>query len=188
MIQTQHGPDKQRLLPISTARSTSGGKSMKRAAVPPRVLGTRPVRWSIAITCAMAIALVAFFTTPVARAQDNGTITGTVTDASGALVPNANVSVTNTATNQTRETVSNSAGAYRFANVGIGTYNLTVVAQGFQKYTRSGIVVNVAATVEADATLAVGSQAQTVSVSADALQVQTETSEVSTLISGQQVE
>ena len=162
---------------------------MKRAAVPPAVPGKRPVHWSVAITCATAIALIAFlgFTAPVAWAQDNATITGTITDASGALVPNANITVTNTATNQSRETISNTAGAYRFANVGNGNYTLTVVGKGFQKYTKSGIVVNVAQTVEADATLTVGSQTQTISVSADALQVQTETSEVSTLISGEQV-
>jgi hypothetical protein len=125
---------------------------------------------------------------PLAWGQDNGTITGFVTDTSGALVPNAKISLTSTATGQIRETVSNAAGNYRFANVGIGIYTLSILAQGFQKYERTGIQVNVAGTVEADAVLSVGSQTQTVEVAADALQVQTETSEVSTLISGQQVE
>ena len=119
--------------------------------------------------------------------QDNATITGFVTDTSGALVPNAAITLINTATNQARETVSNSAGTYRFANVGIGTYTLNIVASGFQKYTKTGVIVNVAQTIEADATLAVGNQTQTVTVAADALQVQTETSEVSTLINGEQV-
>jgi hypothetical protein len=129
-----------------------------------------------------------FFCAPPLRAQDNATINGTVTDSSGALVPNAQLSLTNQATNQVREVVSNTAGAYRFANVGIGNYTLAVNAQGFQKYTKTNIVVNVAQTLEENVTLSVGSQAQTVTVAADALQVQTETSEVSTLISGQQVE
>ena len=62
------------------------------------------------------------------------------------------------ATGQKRETISNTSGTYRFANVGVGTYTLTVVAKRFQKYTKTGIVVNVAATVEADAAMAVGSQ------------------------------
>jgi len=134
------------------------------------------------------IAVIAFLLLlPSAMAQDNGTITGFVTDSSGALVPNAAITLANAATNQSRETVSNSTGAYRFASVGIGTYTLKIVASGFQAYTKTGIVVNVAATVEADAVLAVGNQTQTVTVAADALQVQTETSEVSTLISGEQV-
>jgi len=123
-----------------------------------------------------------------AWSQDNATITGLVTDPSGAVVPNGSITITNNATNQSRETVSNGAGSYRFANVGVGTYTMTVVAQGFQKYSKTGIVVNVAQTLEQDAVLSVGSQAQTVTVTADALQVQTETSEVSTLISGTQVE
>jgi len=68
------------------------------------------------------------------------------------------------------------------------TYTLDATASGFQKYTKTGIVVNVAATLEEDISFKVGSATQTVSVQAEALQTQTETSEVSTLISGQQVE
>ncbi len=120
--------------------------------------------------------------------QDNATVTGTVLDSSGAVVPNASITLTNPSTGQARATVSNGAGIYRFANVGIGTYTLNAVASGFEKFSRAGIVVNVAQTVEADVTLAVGSAAQTVTVAADALQVQTETSEVSTLINGEQVQ
>jgi len=67
-----------------------------------------------------------------AWSQDNATITGLVTDPSGAVVPNGSITLTNNATNQSRETVSNAAGSYRFANVGVGTYTMTVVAQGFQ--------------------------------------------------------
>ena len=142
--------------------------------------------WKIPHACFVFLALLSVLA-PGAWAQDNATITGLITDASGALVPNANITITQNATGQKRETISNSSGTYRFANVGIGTYTMTVVAKGFQNYSKTGIVVNVAATVEADAALAVGSQTQTVTVAADALQVQTETSEVSTLISGDQV-
>ena len=142
--------------------------------------------WKFPHACFTILALL-FLLAPVAWAQDNATITGFITDASGALVPNANIALTHDATGQTRETISNSAGTYRFANVGVGTYTVTVTAKSFQKYSKTGIVVNVAATVEADAVLAVGSQTQTVTVAADSLQVQTETSEVSTLISGDQV-
>jgi hypothetical protein len=133
--------------------------------------------------CAMLIAL-----TSSVFAQENATINGTVTDPSGAVVANAAISITNPATGQVRQTASNSAGEYRFANVGIGNYTLSASAQGFEKYTKTGIVVNVAQALEENIAFVVGSQAQTVEVAADALQVQTETSEVSTLISGQQVE
>jgi hypothetical protein len=144
---------------------------------------TEPARLSAPVWLPLTVLLLVF--TPVAQSQDNATITGFVNDPSGAVVPNASITLTNTATGQSRETVSNPSGSFRFANVGIGTYTMAVSAQGFQKYSKTGIVVNVAQTVEQDAVLAVGSQAQTVT---DALQVQTETSEVSTLISGTQVE
>ena len=136
----------------------------------------------------LAIAAALLFFAPAAmHAQDNATITGTVADASGAVVPNAALSLENPATGQTRETKSNEAGAFRFANIAVGTYTLSATASGFQKSTRTGIVVNVAQTVAADMTLTVGSAEQSVTVEAQALQVQSETSEVSTLISGEQV-
>jgi hypothetical protein len=124
---------------------------------------------------------------PAAWAQDNATINGTVVDPSGAVVPNAQVNLTNPATGETRQSTSNGAGAYRFANVGIGSYTLAASVAGFEKYSKTDIVVHVAQTLEENITLAVGSQGQTVTVQADSLQVQTETSDVSTLISGQQV-
>jgi len=151
-----------------------------------RVPVTERPAWRYLTVC---LAFIAMLLVPTSRAwgQDNATINGTVVDASGALVPNAAISLTNPATGQARQVTSNSAGAYRFANVGVGTYTLSTSVSGFQKYTKTGIVVNVAATLEEDVTLTVGSQQQTVTVEADALQVQSESSEVSTLISGQQV-
>jgi Carboxypeptidase regulatory-like domain len=162
---------------------------MKQTAVSqPATAGQRWAGWSIPCAIVLALVAVLVFAAPAARAQDNATINGTVTDASGAVVPNAAITLTNPATGQKRDAVSNSTGAFRFASMGVGTYTMDVTAQGFEKFTKTGIVVNVAQTVEADATLTVGSTAQTVTVAADALQVQTETSEVSNLISGQQVE
>jgi hypothetical protein len=120
-------------------------------------------------------------------AQDNATITGTVLDPSGASVANAAIKITNVATGQVRQVTSNSAGVYVFPNVGVGTYNLSATASGFQEYKKTGIVVNVAQTLSADVTLAVGSSEQSITVEAQALQVQSESNEVSSLISGQQV-
>jgi hypothetical protein len=127
-----------------------------------------------------------FFTSGIS-AQENATITGTVTDPSGAVVPNVTISLTNPATGQVRNASSNTSGIYTFSNVGIGNFTLSAAGTGFQTFTRTGIVVNVAQSLKEDITLAVGSQGQTVTVRADALQVQSETSELSTLISGEQV-
>ncbi len=125
---------------------------------------------------------------PNTWAQENATINGTVTDASGAVLSHAQISLTNSGTGQEREDVTNASGAYRFGNLGIGSYTLKATSPGFQTYTKTGIEVNVAQTLEENIALQVGSQTQTVSVQANALQIQTETSEVSTLMTGQQVE
>jgi hypothetical protein len=122
-----------------------------------------------------------------AWAQDNATLSGTVADPSGSVVANANISLTNSATGQVRQVTTNTSGVYLFANVGVGRYKLEASAQGFQKYSKTDIQVNVAQTLEANISLAVGNQEVSVTVEADALQVQTETNEVSNLISGEQV-
>lgn len=122
-----------------------------------------------------------------ARAQENAIITGTVTDPSGAAVPNVAISLTNQATGQVRQSISNREGIYSFGNVGVGRFTLTASSAGFQKVIRTDIVVNTAQTLKEDVALAVGSEGQTVTVQANALQVQTETSEISNLISGAQV-
>ncbi len=145
----------------------------------------RLMRGYLGLCCALIAMLLAL--APAGRGQDNATITGTVTDPTGAVVPNAAINLVNPATNQMRQDTSNSAGSYRFPNVGVGTYTLSASASGFQKFSRTGIVVHPAQTLAEDIALTVGSQQQTVTVAADALQVQSETSEVSTLISGEQV-
>src|SRR5512146_575083 len=146
--------------------------------------GLRRQGWGVFSILLIALALLVV---PGAWAQDNATISGTATDASGAVVPNATITLTNIATGVVRQSTVNSVGAYRFVNIAAGNYTLSATATGFQKFTKTGIVVNVAQTVEQNVTFSVGSESQTVTVQADALQVQTETSEVSTLISGEQV-
>src|SRR6516164_2825476 len=90
----------------------------------------------------LALAVVLLVLTPRSWAQDNASISGTVTDASGAVVANAAVSVTNYGTGIKRETTANAVGAFHFGNIGAGTYTLNTTAAGFQKYTKTGIVVN----------------------------------------------
>ncbi len=144
-----------------------------------------PSRAAAALCLATLLAFASL--APLARAQENATITGTITDSSGAVVPNASITLTNPSTGQSRQSISNTAGEYNFVNVGVGHFNLIATAPSFQKYTKTDIVVNVAQTLEENVVLTAGSQGETVTVQADALQVQTETSELSSLISGEQV-
>src|SRR5271156_3882371 len=139
------------------------------------------------VSRAMILFGLTFLLVSGAWAQENATITGTVTDSSGAVVPNVTITLTNQATGQVRTTTSNSNGVYLFANMGVAQYTLAASATGFVKFTRTGIVVNVDQSLKEDVTLTVGSEKETVTVQADALQVQSETSELSTLITGEQV-
>jgi hypothetical protein len=139
-------------------------------------------RFILASVVALALVLA-----PHLWAQENATISGTVLDPSGAAVPNAAISLTNPATGQVRQTVSNNDGIYLFANVGVGNFTLSATASGFVNYNKTGIVVNTGQTLKDDIPLTIGATGQTVTVQADALQVQTETNELSNLISGQQV-
>lgn len=121
------------------------------------------------------------------NAQENATITGTVVDSTDAVVPNVEITLTNVATGQVRKTTTDSSGIYLFANVGVGRFTVDAAVKGFQRYTKTDLVVNTAQTLRQDFKLVIGSESETVTVEADALQLQSETSEVSNLITGEQV-
>jgi hypothetical protein len=142
----------------------------------------RRSRFAFTVMLSMALLLI-----PCAWAQENATITGTVMDATNAAVTNAEITLTNTATSQERKATSNSEGIFLFVNVGVGKFTLSTTAKGFQKYTKTDIMVNTAQTLKEEVILTVGSEAQTVTVEAEALVLQSETNEISNLISGAQV-
>jgi hypothetical protein len=146
-----------------------------------------PIRMKIrtASLCALMVSMLLLGGT--ARSQTTSAMTGTVTDPSGAVVTNAQVEAANEETGSKQTTTSNGDGLYVLPGLAVGHYTLTVTAPGFSTYKRTGVVVNVAQTLREDVHLAVGANSQTVTVQAAALQVQSETNEVSTLISGQQV-
>ncbi|KAA6458754.1 hypothetical protein DYQ86_19620 [Acidobacteria bacterium AB60] len=135
------------------------------------------------------ILVLAFFLLGAAGlfAQENAAISGSVTDATGAVIPNAKITITNVSTGDARTMTSNAAGLYDFAGLNHGIYNLTVDAQGFKLYEKTGIVVNVASTTPANVVMEIGASSQTVTVEANALHLQTESNEVSNLITGEQI-
>ncbi len=109
-----------------------------------------------------------------AQVAGTGTIQGTVQDPTGALIPNAIVTLTDVATHVKRVAQSDSSGTYTFPNISIGTYDASISAKGFQTYVKSGNVLEVGSNIAINATLTVGSQEQTVQVAADGLALQTE--------------
>lgn len=119
----------------------------------------------------------------VVLAQGNATLTGTVTDQQGAVVPNANVTATNVATNVPTSTQTTDAGLYRFPTLPVGAYKISVEATGFKSSLVENVVLTVGQTVTQDIKLEVGVQAETVTVVAGGEQLaQTAESSVSELL------
>jgi hypothetical protein len=109
-----------------------------------------------------------------------GSIIGNVIDASNASVPGAVVRLTQIETNQTRELVTNSSGAYLYTDAPAGTYRVTITKEGFQSFTARDITVRNNTVTRVDATLNVGAANQTVEVMAQAAALQTDRADVHT--------
>jgi hypothetical protein len=126
-------------------------------------------------------------TSSVAYSQGTATIVGTVTDPTGAAVPSAKVTVTNAGTGLARSTTTNETGNYAAPQLTIGKYNVKVEAPGFRTYELTGVTLNVNDTVRTDAALQVGETKESVTVEANAVQVQADTSEVSQTVTAAMV-
>ncbi len=120
---------------------------------------------------------------------ESGQITGTVKDKTGAVVANAKVTVTAVETNVSRTGTTNASGNYTFPSLKPAVYKVTIEAPGFAKFVRT-LTVNVAADVEVSAVLNVGGSSTVVEVSADAasVNVNTENSTISTVITTSDLE
>ncbi|MDQ6699740.1 MAG: carboxypeptidase-like regulatory domain-containing protein, partial [Acidobacteriota bacterium] len=133
---------------------------------------------STRFSTASAFALALFLGTLHAQST-LGTITGLVTDSSGAVIPNSVVVVTNTATGAKAQTVTSSTGNYVVPNLQVGPYEVNVAISGFKAWSRSGIKVSSNDNLRIDVTLEVGQTSERVSVSAEAPPLKTESTEVS---------
>src|SRR5580692_4874018 len=119
---------------------------------------------------------------------EDGSLIGTIHDASGAVVPNATITVTNVNTGITAKVASNSSGDYEVPSLHVGVYSIKAEATGFASAEAKNISIAVGARQQIDLTLNVGQAAATVEVSDVALQVETTTSERGQSISGYQTE
>jgi hypothetical protein len=114
-----------------------------------------------------------------------GTLSGNVTDASQATIPDSKVVVTELNTGLSREEVSNSEGTYTFSSLPPGSYTITISAPGFERYVKTGVVVNANEQARADASLSPGSVNATVTVQAQAATLQTDRADVHTDLSSE---
>ena len=115
------------------------------------------------------------------------TIVGTVTDPSGAVVPGAKVTAINTDKNQTTDVTSNDAGQFAFPTLGIGHYNVKAEVSGFKAFEQNGINLEVGDHTRVDVKLEVGNTKESVTVEAEAVAVQSESGEVSDVITGKEM-
>src|SRR5215472_15213017 len=118
-----------------------------------------------------------------------GTILGTVTDATGALVSGAKVTAKNVATGLERFTQTSADGSYSIPELPIGTYTVTISQTGFQQSVTTGVVVDVAGERRVDAALKTGKATETIEVSGELLpQIETTTNELGGVLTSQTVE
>ncbi len=121
-------------------------------------------------------------------AQDTGSISGTVLDNTGAVVPGADVVISNTSEGIVRKTATGATGDYLVAGLPAGAYDLSVASKGFKRFEARGIVLRIAQKARADATLTVGSIETSVTViGADISQVETDTSELAGTVTAKQI-
>src|SRR5216683_922880 len=119
--------------------------------------------------------------------SDRGTIAGTVEDSSGGVVDGATITATGVETGTVYTTTSTSTGAYRFAGLVLGHYNIVVTAKGFKVSTLTGVEVQVNSTASLDINLQAGDVKETVTVLADAPTVESSTSEMGTVVGAKEI-
>jgi hypothetical protein len=143
--------------------------------------------------CAPTVSLVfsvllLFPGTSYAQYHVNGTISGTITDPSGAAISGATVTAENTLNGTSQTTKTNTTGAYLFSDVPPATYTITVQMTGFQTCVARGVILDPAASRTSSCKLQVGSTSQTVEVQGNALQVDTSNAQINSVINSEQIE
>ncbi len=148
-----------------------------------------PVWIGRAASAVVLLFLIAFAAQRPAYSQVSATLSGTVTDPTGAAVPNAAVTLRNQATSDVRSATSNGSGVFNFPALNPGTYTLHLEAPGFKAWERADIVLNAADQRKVPGIqLQVGAQTQEVTVSADASAVAVDNAERTTVLSNADIE
>ena len=135
------------------------------------------------LRCLATLALSAI--TAAAQVAPTASLTGSVTDPSGAAVPNAGVTLTNLETGFERAVAAQTDGSYAFTQVPVGLYRVEASSGGFAKYSQSGIRLNVNTPAALDIRLALGAVGETISVTADTVMVNTQSGALSQVVQQQ---
>jgi len=141
---------------------------------------------ALARYCAFALCLLA--TAAIALPQsDRGDIAGTVLDSSGAAVANAKITATGAETGTVYTTTSTATGAYRIPDMQVGAYNVSITSAGFKTAEKTSVVVQINTITSLDFTLQPGAVTETLTVVASEPTLNTETSEIGTVVSTRQI-
>jgi hypothetical protein len=146
------------------------------------------LRISQVLCIAIAIVLVALASSTYAQNTNIGAISGVVTDPTGAVVPDAAVTVTNQSTNVSNTVTTGSEGFYSLESLTAGQYTVTVLKAGFEQSITKDMQIDPGMRRANNVTLKVGSTSTGITVTADAVQVNTETSESSGTITAEQID
>jgi hypothetical protein len=123
----------------------------------------------------------------VVSADTGGSISGTVTDQTGAVCPDTTVTALNLDTTVQQTTKTNANGFYTLTNLPVGRYEIEIIREGFKPYKRTGLVIDVNAALREDITLTMGEQSEEVVVSDTAVHVETESSQMGEVVTGAQI-
>ncbi len=123
-------------------------------------------------------------TLPILWGSVMGSISGTVSDSSGAVIPGAGVAALNTGTGVKESTKTNAQGFYSLPALPVGHYNLSIQAQGFKEYVETGLVLDVNTALRVDASLEVGQVTEKVNVSSTVVHVETTNTQMGEVIGG----
>lgn len=139
-------------------------------------------------TAAVATFLLTLLALTAYAQRGRGTVLGTVTDATGAVVPGAIVTITNTATNVVTNAITNDDGNFVAPNLNVGSYTVAATKTGFKKALRSGLTLEVDQRAEINLTLETGAVTETVEVSSQVSLVDTTTATFGKVIENRRVE
>jgi hypothetical protein len=146
------------------------------------VLGDLASAKSTLLFLGVALLVLLISAGPLGAQVQTAAISGTATDASGAVLVGAQVQATNTTTNASQSATTDAQGRYRIADLAVGVYNVKASHEGFRTVIHKDVTLAVGSSVNLDFSLPVGQAAETVSVEASVSRVETETSELSALI------
>src|SRR5712692_5364580 len=134
----------------------------------------------VAVLSALALVLT---TATVVRAQVGGSVSGTVKDSTGGVMPGVSVTATNVVVGNKFDTTTDGQGLFSFPKLPVGRYDLTFQIDGFKVLKRTGIAVDADSALQQNATLELGEQSETVTVSVNAVRVETVSTQLGDVVS-----